>query len=178
MDRDDRQERFERLYDETYVQLVSYCRRRCRSVHEAEEAVAASYLVAWRRFDEFEGADSPLAWLYSVAYKTLGNARRSRSRLSALRERLASVREIDSVHPEIEVAGRLDAERTFRSLNHLSRYDQELIRLVAFEELAYREIAVVVGKSEAAVRSDLYRARARLRHQIDEDRGVGGEKPT
>lgn len=49
----------------------------------------------------------------------------------------------------------------------LSEDDQELLRLVAWEELARDEIALVLGISRASVRVRLHRARKRLAEQLE-----------
>ncbi|MDF2806481.1 MAG: polymerase subunit sigma-24 [Cellulosimicrobium sp.] len=54
-----------------------------------------------------------------------------------------------------------------RALARLGPDDQELLRLVAWEELARDEIALVLGISRAAVRVRLHRARRRLAEQLD-----------
>ncbi|MGB8362598.1 MAG: RNA polymerase sigma factor [Acidimicrobiia bacterium] len=171
-------ERFESLFHETYPSVLAYCRRRCESLEDAEDAVAATYLVAWRRMADFEAADSTLAWLYAVAYKSLSNVRRGRDRLAALRRRLRRSVSAHPTSPERQANSRLDLVRAFDSLERLSRYHQEIVRLAAFENLSYREIAEVVGKSESAVRSDLYRARNRLRGLFHSHERRGDEKIT
>lgn len=157
------EERFDALFHDTYQQVVAYCQRRCGSPQDAEEAVANAYQVAWRRFDEFEGADSPQAWLYGVAYKSLANVRRKEQRFAVLRGRLTNIRSTGPPTPEHHLERSSEVERAFQALDKLSPYDQQVIRLAAFEELTYKQIGQVVGKSENAVRSDLYRARRRLR---------------
>ena len=172
--------RFEELYNETYVPVVAYCRRRARSFHDAEEAVATTFLVAWRRFDEFEGAESPLAWLYSVAFRTLANQHRARRRQAALRTRLIGAKPLIAIFTEQEAEGRLAVTRAFDALQQLSAHDQEIVRLVAFERLTYRQVALSVGKTESAIRSDLFRARKRLRvafHASGPSESSGGDHP-
>lgn len=164
---DQKAARFEDLYRETYEPVVAYCRRRARSHHEAEEVVSTTFLVAWRRFDDFASAELPLAWLYAVAYRSLSNQRRGWGRRSALKKRL-QIEGTGSVQsPDREAEARLEASRAFEALATLSNYDQEIIRLAAFEDLAYEAIGVVVGKSVDAVRSDIFRARQRLRRAFD-----------
>ena len=53
-----------------------------------------------------------------------------------------------------------------RALGRLGPDDQEILRLVAWEELARDEIAVVLGISRGAVRVRLHRARRRLAEQM------------
>ena len=66
-------------------------------------------------------------------------------------------------------AAATDAEvlAAFAGLAQLSERDQELIRLAAFEELTYAEIAVATNSSASAVKSRLFRARGRLKEAIE-----------
>ena len=154
--------------------MLAYCRRRCRHNSDADDVVAETYLVAWRKLDQARGADSTLAWLYGVAYRVLANQRRSTSRGQRLRHRL-----LDQPRPELRtdpadtVAAESEVALAFKALNTLRNQDQELIRLAAIEELSYAEIATVTGLRIGAVRSRLYRARKKLEstaaHNADRD---------
>ena len=79
---------FRRLFDSAYRPLLAYARRRAESTADAEEVVAETLLVAWRRRLELP-ADDPLPWLYGVARRVLANQRRGRERLGRLRSALA-----------------------------------------------------------------------------------------
>ncbi len=159
---------FEELYHATYRQVLAYCRRRTVSLEDADDATAATFMVAWRRLEDVIDAEYPLAWLYAVAFRTLGNQRRSRRRSALLRIRLQGLpHDPPSDGPESYATGSSEVASAFAALARLSRRDQELIRLAAFEGLSYAEMAAVVGISESAVRSRLYRARKRLRAAIE-----------
>ena len=54
---DERRERFERLVDDVLAPLQRYLRRRA-SVEVAEDALADTLLVLWRRDDDRQDADS------------------------------------------------------------------------------------------------------------------------
>ena len=79
---------FDGLYDATFAQVLAYCRRRTRSLTDAEDATAETFLVAWRRLDDATSADSPLLWLYSVAAKVTANQRRDQDRLGRLIDKI------------------------------------------------------------------------------------------
>ena len=155
-------QRFEALYRSTYRDLVSYCRRRVPA-HAVDDVVAATYMVAWRRLDDVLAAKHPPAWLYGVAYKVIGNQRRGRNRLSALRIKLLNQPRESIPGPASLVELDEDVTRALTALSRLPPDDQEIIRLATFEGLQYEEIAEALGKSLGAVRSQLFRARQRLR---------------
>lgn len=58
---------------------MAYARRRCDDAL-AEDVVAETFLVAWRRLDDVP-AHAALPWLYGIARRTLANQHRGRERL-------------------------------------------------------------------------------------------------
>lgn len=160
-DRGHREQRFEDLYRSTYPKVLAYCRRRLPA-DECDDATAEIYAVAWRKSDQFLGAESPLAWLYGVGFRIISGryrATRRRRRLAAL---VGSETERGSIDAGATVVGADEVKRAFDALASLSPKDRELIRLAAFEELPYEEIAETTGTSLGSVRSALFRARKRL----------------
>ena len=149
-------ERFEQIFDEHFRAVSAYALRRA-SHADAEEAVAETFLVAWRRLDYVPGDAKP--WLLSVARRVLANQRRSAGRREALRARVAVERESDSE------PGRRPP--VIQALAGLSTGDREVLLLVAWDGLSTREAAVLLGCSAVAAKVRLHRARRRLRAQLE-----------
>ena len=82
-----REDRFEEMFREHYGAVRGYALRRIPG-DLAQDAVAETFLVAWRRLDDFPA--DPLPWLFGVARRVLANQRRSADRSSALERRLAA----------------------------------------------------------------------------------------
>src|SRR5947209_42011 len=81
-----REERFEGLYVAHAGRVGAYVRRRAAS-STADDVIADTFLVAWRRLDDVP--DRALPWLLGVARRLLANERRRDGRAAALHERLA-----------------------------------------------------------------------------------------
>jgi RNA polymerase sigma factor (sigma-70 family) len=153
--------RFDQLFIEHQRHVLAYAMRRTRTLADAEDAAAETFAIAWRRLDAIPAAE-PLPWLYGVARRVLANQRRGNGR----RERLAALlRPEDDVATPIRVGEDLDGPAS-ASLASLSPGDQEVLRLVAWEELGHREIAQVLGITPNAVAIRLHRARARFAHAL------------
>lgn len=151
---DARQRRFERVFTEAYGPVQRYVLRRAdRAI--VDDVVAETFVTVWRRLDDVP-ADAVVPWCYGIARRTLANWRRGERRRDALVQRLAVERELATPEgPDLE-----------ESLVMLDTDQRELLRLWAWEELAPREIAVVLGVSANAVSIRLHRARAALREQL------------
>lgn len=156
----DNEARFTALFESTHRALLSYAVRRVAEPADAADVVAESFLVAWRRIDDVPAGSDARPWMFGVARRVMANARRSDRRRMALADRLRN-HLTDVVPPPAEPVS--DVER---ALARLSDDDQELLRLVAWEELARDEIALVLGISRTAVRVRLHRARKRLTDQL------------
>jgi len=148
--------RFERVFDEHFPAVTAYALRRARR-EDAEEAVAETFLIAWRRLEDVPADAKP--WLLGVVRRVLANQRRATGRREALRARAAFEREVDAENearpPVIQALGRLSPK------------DREVVLLVAWDGLSTREAAVVLGCSIAAVKVRLHRARCRLSAQLE-----------
>ena len=95
--------------------------------------------------------------MFGAARNVLANYYRGEHRRLALGERLrTSLREVVVPPP------RVGATVVGIAMERLSPDDRELLRLVAWEELAREEIAMVLQIPRATVRVRLHRARRRL----------------
>ena len=166
--------RFEDLHRRAFRPLTAYALRRA-APDDAADVVAEALLVAWRRLDDLPPPPDDVPWLYGVARNVLANQRRSTRRRSAAVERLAA---------ELRTAKRdtADTEPVTRALRRLPEDQQELLRLVAWEGLRPRDLAVALGCTANAASIRLHRARTALRQamadeRIDDDRTGTSRRP-
>lgn len=169
MERDDDTERFRALFDATYASVHAYARRRADAA-VADDVVAETFLVAWRRLGDVP-VGSELPWLYGVARRVLANARRSQVRWIGLQRRIADQPTYDAASPAAN-----DVVR--HALARLPPADQEVLRLAAWEDLAAPDIAVVLGCTPNAAALRLSRARRRLREVLTETNPARTQAPT
>lgn len=158
--------RFADLYERYQRFVASYCARRV-SRDRVEDAVAETFLTAWRRLEDVPEGDGELRWLYGVAYKVVGRQWRSKSRTGRLQEKLEAVG-IDPVPiPEDVVVAGDESRRVRDALQRLSSLDREVLLLAAWEELRHAEIAEVLGIRPDAVRQRFHKAKKRLTHEFN-----------
>jgi RNA polymerase sigma-70 factor (ECF subfamily) len=156
---DDRKNRFEAIYKQTYEHILGYAVRRCESPEDAADVVAETFAIAWRRFDALPAGGEARLWLYGVARNVLANHRRGLARHRHRSVRLdTDVADLYARSPEHSA----ELSAIARTLRELPDDDRELISLVAWEGLDPGEIARVLGCSRNAARIRLHRARKRL----------------
>ncbi len=149
---------FTDLYHDNYRTLLAYARRRVDE-QTADEVVADTLLVAWRRRDEVpEGFER--AWLFGVARNTILTAARSARRLTRLRDKMRSTILPPWAACASEISDRASA--LLPALQSLRETDREILMLVAWEEMSHAEIGEAMGISPNAVAIRVHRARKRL----------------
>lgn len=160
-------ERFRALYQEHYQDVHAYCRRRSHGAGAADDAVADTFTVAWRRLADVPAGDAARLWLFGTARRVLANQHRSARRSDRLRLRLVSTHErlAEWATDPVDAS---DVQPVVVALATLRPDDQEVLRLIAWEELSHAEAAVVLGCSTNAVAIRLHRARHRLTHAMDD----------
>lgn len=146
--------RFEALFEQHHRAVLAYLLRRTRCEADAEDLAAETFAVAWRR--RADTPSEPRPWLFAVARRLVANHHRGAGRWARLLERLRSHQDQGAPAPLPSGAGlALDA------LTALSKDDQELLKLVAWEALSHGEIAASLGITTNAVGIRIHRARHR-----------------
>ena len=156
-----RDERFEGLFRENYAAVRAYALRRA-APETAQDVVADTFLVAWRRLDDVP--DDALPWLYGVARRTLANQRRSAERGAALERRLATAAAPAGSPDPADRAGHNELMRL--ALARLPETSREALMLVAWHGLSPARAARAAGCSRATFAVRLHRARGRLAAEL------------
>jgi RNA polymerase sigma factor (sigma-70 family) len=153
-----RETRFNRLYEEHFEAVRRYVWRRDPSI--ADDIVAETFLVAWRRLDDVP--TSPRPWLIGVARNARLNVRRGANRQRAVVERLADTTPTLTGPVEVGVS-----EVICIALARLSERDREVLLLSVWDDLDRAAIAAVLGCSRANVSVRLHRARRRFAAEVE-----------
>jgi RNA polymerase sigma-70 factor (ECF subfamily) len=158
----------ERYLDAVYDYVV----QRVPSIEEAEDITAEVFAAAAAGLSRFRGQCPPYLWLLSIARRRIARARR---RWAVRRETLTSELADDpptaasiwealaAVEGPEAAAIRAEAGRVLaRLIARLCPDQREALALQSMERLSVAEIAIVMGRSPASVKSLLQRAKATL----------------
>lgn len=156
---------YTRLVKEHSRSVYRYVMRRLSDWTLCEDVVSETFLIAWRRRDQFPPQDRELAWLYAIAFRVISNQRRSRDRRNRLTVRIALEREgSDSASNDSS-----EVESIIKVVKYLRDDERVLLEHVYWERLTYREIAFILGVSENAVGTRINRAKRNLKSLLDEN---------
>jgi RNA polymerase sigma factor (sigma-70 family) len=149
--------RFTALYREHHGRVRGFAQRRVGS-DWADEVVAETFLVAWRRIGDVPAVAMP--WLYRVALYEIANLRRRQAKSALVGDALRHENPHGGTDNDPDSSDLLQS--VARAFDTLGQRDQEILRLAAWEQLPMIEGAAVLGCSVSAYRMRLHRARARL----------------
>lgn len=162
---DARHDRLVAVHRAAYPDLVRYFTRR-GVPNDADELTAEVFVIAWRKMPD--DLDDPRPWLFGVARKVLGNARRSHQRHRGLDVPLEHDDGGERVLPVTTHSGaialRVDVQRAW---DRLHPADQELLALIAWEGLTTVQAAEVLNLKRSSAAMRLKRARERLRSHLE-----------
>jgi len=143
--------------------LLAYFQRRVPTYEDAADLVSETFVVIWRRVDALPHDDAEARmWMFGIARRVLATHRRGRLRRHDLADRLRAELATmpsssgDTRRPEVADA-----------LTALSEKDRELILLVHQDGFTLAEIARLLGRRPATIRSRYQRARQRLRAELE-----------
>lgn len=149
---------FHELYQRNYQPITRYLLRRTASREDAADAVAETFLTAWRRIDVVPTGEEGTMWLYATARHILHNQRRSSGRRRRL---LARIR-----HQPTSLVDQADADVVADAFSRLRSGDQEVLALIAWDGLTHRQVGSVLGCSENAAKLRAARARERFAAEL------------
>ncbi|HEV3266794.1 MAG TPA: sigma-70 family RNA polymerase sigma factor [Acidimicrobiales bacterium] len=157
-DNDDVLVRFEALFRENYSQLFQYVARRVPTA-QIDDVVAASFVVAWRKFEKAP-IHPTLPWLLRIASYEISNHRRSTRKWNNVISFEVSGEPPSSTSPD------LDETEVVAALSRLSPADQEILRLIHWDALTRAEVAAALRLTPNATNVRYHRALRRLHDQM------------
>ncbi len=158
-------EAFERLVDEYADRVYGIALRITGSASDAEDVLQDTFLEAFEHWTSFRGEASRTTWLYRIAVNAALLRVRARRPTTPLEETGYDAPRV--VDWSTDLSRRVEAGELRQELERgLSRLPNDLRVVVILRDvdgLSTAEAAVVLGLSEAAVKSRLHRGRVLLR---------------
>ena len=157
----------EELY-RTYFDIVyRYIRSISQDGALAEEVTQETFFKALKKADQFRGDCDVRVWLCQIAKNTLYDHLKKQKKQLLGDERLEEAESADGELLEEKLAQRSQAMEIHKVLHRLSEPYKEVFSLRTFGELTFREIGMLFGKSENWARVTYYRARVKIREELE-----------
>lgn len=158
---------FIEIYDEYAEPIYRYIHYKTCHRETAEDLTSQTFLKAMEKWHQFNSAKGTLSsWLYSIARNLITDHFRSGAKWGFIRD----VSDIWDLPAESDAAKELMREETrgelHRALNQLPPRQREVVILRVWEELPYKQIASISGKSEANCKMLFSRALKKLKSSL------------
>lgn len=160
---------FEEVYARHAEVVHRFCASQARDLAAAEDLTHETFakaLVAYERV--VPGPEGVRPWLLAIARNVCVDHARRRWRWLRIASRAGAEPEVfREVAVEAEQA--LDLRRVLRALERCNPRERQLIGLRVAAGLPYREVAAVMGMTEATTKTATYRALARVRALVEDE---------
>ncbi|MFA6098351.1 MAG: sigma-70 family RNA polymerase sigma factor [Patescibacteria group bacterium] len=155
---------FAELYEAYIEKIYSFVFYRTMHREIAEDLVSQIFLKALERinsYDETRGAFS--SWLYSIARNTVIDHYRTKRDHEDIDSQWSLAMDGDLYE---QSADRHLLEKVIRHLNLLNTEQRDLLIMKIWDELTYKEIAEIIGKTPANCKMIFYRTIHKLRQEL------------
>ena len=167
-------EAFERLYQLHSRRVYSLCLRMVSNTAEAEDLTQEAFLQLFRKIATFRGESAFSTWLHRLAVNVV---------LMRLRKKTAIVSSLDEMTepdeessgprrdfggPDLRLAGSIDRMNLQRAIEQLPQGYKSVFVLHDMQGYEHNEIAGIMGCSIGNSKSQLHKARMRLRELLHE----------
>jgi RNA polymerase sigma-70 factor (ECF subfamily) len=155
---------FTRVYDAYAERIYQFIYYKTYHRETAEDLTSHTFLKALenqKRFDPNRGTIS--AWLYQIARNTVIDHYRTCRYTVSVHDvwDLASDEDV-----EVDVENKVQREKIHSVLKGLPVEQRDIIIMRVWQELPYKEIALIMGKSEASLKMMYSRTIARLKQHL------------
>jgi RNA polymerase sigma-70 factor (ECF subfamily) len=131
--------------------------------HKASDAVQETYLVAWKRFDQYEHGTNCRAWLFQILFNVVRHERRIWFKWQT--GRADDVAGTQLVAP-VPVPESLTDQDILCALDTLPLQFREVLLLIDVQDFSYKEASGILQVPIGTIMSRLSRARGLLREQL------------
>lgn len=153
------------LYERYAGRVYAFVRSMTGSDEAAAEAVQETFLRAARACHRFRGQSQFLTWLLAVARSAAADIGRSARKRE--REREIDPPERGNPEPADDLGSRELTEAVRQAVLRLPETERLAVTLCELQELPLAEGAAALGWTESRMKSALWRARGRLRKELE-----------
>ncbi len=163
-------EAFQTLYDMHKRRVYSLCLRMTANVAQAEDLTQEAFLQLFRKIGTFRGESAFSTWLHRMAVNVvLMHLRRKGLPVVPLEDTLESEEDTTRKEPgapDLKLSGTVDRLQLQRAVDDLPAGYRTIFVLHDVEGYEHNEIAGIVGCSVGNSKSQLHKARLKLREAL------------
>ena len=155
------------VYEQYFTVVYRYLLSLSHNTHIAEELTQETFFKALKKVDDFRGDCDLRVWLCQISKNTYYDYLKKNKKYVP-----ESQEETEDIFTSDLLQNFSDKETAFQVhqvLHRLSEPYKEVFSLRTFGELTFREIGMLFGKSENWARVTYYRARVKIREELEHE---------
>jgi RNA polymerase sigma-70 factor (ECF subfamily) len=163
---------YQEIYELFCPRILNFVYRMVASSEEAEDITQETFVAVYQKLGSLKDNSKFEPWLFRIARNFVYQRYRSRSPATVSIDLLD-----DEGQPITQIAdGRKDPDQSLQAaeleevveevIRSLPEKYREIFILAAVRRLSYQNIAEIVGRSLASVKTDIHRARLEVRKQV------------
>lgn len=152
----------QRLYQEFYGFAMRICIRFVSNTYEASEVLNEGFFKAFTHIDKYNDTKPFQAWLSKIMHNASIDYYRSNFKNNQMEE----LDSADRVEVDAEIEKKLEYDDLLAMVQSLSPAYRAVFNLYAIDCYSHEEIAKVLGITEGSSRSNLHKAREKLKQMI------------
>ncbi len=138
------------------------------SVADAEDVVQETFLRAFRKFKSFRGDSAVGTWLVRIAINLCRDMYKTRQKMPVKDDREGGSVQLDSLQTNVQAADTIERKRLEAALSMLPHGYREALIMHDVLGMDHSEIAKAAGSSPGTSKSQLHKARAKMRELLKE----------
>lgn len=152
-----------KIYEDHYNMMLPVCLRYATDDNEALDIVHEGFIKVFRHISKYTPGTSLTAWIRRIMVNTSIDYYRKQSK--------RRTSDLDTVYnmtdDQPDVISEMSAEEILKALQKLTPSYRTVFNLYVVEGYSHKEIAKQLGITESTSRSNLVKARGKLRHAIN-----------
>jgi RNA polymerase sigma-70 factor, ECF subfamily len=154
---------FNKIYDNNKNAVYSYLYYMTKDVEDAEDLCQDTFFKIYRNIKNYRGDCNERSWCITIARNTFLSWIRKKKPKIAVGEDLDQIPTDAGSNPEAMVLKKEEGSRIKEILLMLKEEYRTILLLRDYEEMSYKEIGMVTGLSESAVKIRIFRAREKYK---------------
>ncbi len=162
------------LYKETYGKMLGVCLRYASSREEAKDFMHDGYLKVFEKIKFFKNTGSIEGWIRRIIVNNIIDTIRKRNKISFIdnpEESLSSIKQDDEENLEMLNFEQINAARIIELIQELPPAYRTVFNLYVIENFSHKEIAEMLNINIGTSKSNLSKAKVKLKKLFIEKYG-------
>lgn len=161
------------LYNQTFTKMIGACLRYSSDYDEAMDFVQDGYVKVFEKIQKYQDTGSVVAWIKAIIVNNLIDSMRKSSKYQFTDIDTTPIDGTDDTDEELEkiAENEKSAQRIVELIQDLTPAYRTVFNMYVVEELSHKQIADKLGITEGTSKSNLAKAKIRLKQMYIEKYG-------